>query len=67
MTRLTRPWFRRHVRCEHPLITVRLDDLSTLMYGFDNREETALGSRPFARIRGAVKAAESELQKELSA
>lgn len=37
-----------------PTVTVRLDDLRLLLYAFDNTEATALGSRPFERLRAAA-------------
>lgn len=42
----------------YPMVNVRLEDLRMLMYAFDNPGATALGSRPFARLRGAIKEAE---------
>ncbi len=38
-----------------PTVRVRKDDLRLLLYGFDNPDATAIGSRPIARLRAAVK------------
>ena len=37
-----------------PVVTVRLDDLMMLMYRSENRDATALGSRPFQRLQAVV-------------
>jgi hypothetical protein len=39
---------------EPDTVTVRRSDLRLLLHGFDHPEETALGSRPFERLRDAV-------------
>ena len=44
---------------------VRVDDLEALLYGFENRDATALGSRPIERIREAIAPTDREASHDI--
>lgn len=53
---MKRKWFEAVSDIEgYPMVRVRVDDLKMLLHGFDYPDDTALGSRPVARLRNAIK------------
>lgn len=54
-------WGLLRYRCSCSWVSVRRDDLALLLYAFDHPDATALGSRPFRRLRDAGKSAPASI------